>query len=518
MRQHDFERLSSTLSQAAELAFRLGDEPQEPSGRGRYLEPELHAVIERLADEESLTLIVGAGASMEAELPSWPTLIRTLLESVAEEHLDEAHRSAWLDEIAREGPLAAAAVAKALSRSETDFRDRVKSALYGTRPAAHYFPQALAQQIAWLKEQLGPTLVIATGNYDGLLEQALRDRGFVTHSYVRWRQEPIGSAAVYHLHGRLMPGYSATGRIVLAEDDYAEVQYPGSWQERFMRNALESSVCIFVGLSLTDPNLIRWLYRYSTESPTETRHVALFVRQAAPWLDPYVRRGLEMATKERWRRCGVEAVWADFFGESAQFIHEIGLFRTDRSAEPFETRAQARLEAARALVAADDPTEFLNAQGRIATLLSNLVKGVRTIASAEGLSLDDEELGLGLWGVDHAAGTITCWATADRRYTTPRALVPIPLDYDSRWVAVQAVTRGVVVQEDPNVFASRWRLIRGVPIVVHGAGGRGRSIVGAMTLTSMTPETESNLTRSPRGLLGAIDRYLAEPVAVLFQP
>lgn len=441
-----------------------------------------------------------------------------MLYRVAVSSMDESLRTRWVDAIGQEGLPAAAAVVKALRPAHGEFRELLHSALYGDHPVSSYFPQALAQQIAWFKRELGNQVRIATGNYDGLIEQALRDLGLSVHSYITWRKEPSDSAAVYHLHGRLIPAYPATGRLVLSEEDYALIQHPGAWQERFMRDALEETLCIFVGLSMTDPNLIRWLYRYSADDePAEPRHVALFVRQATPDHDEALRERLEDSTRQRWARCGVETIWADFFGESAQFLHEVALLRSGRHIAPFHERARIRLEAATLYMAPRDEAAFRERQEWISAYLGRLLEAVRHMAAADSVDLSAEELGLGLWVANHSGGTLACWVTSDRRLNSMHALVENPFEYDSRWIAVEAVTRGVVVQEDPDVFASRWRLVRGIPIVVEDDDGAGRTIVGVMTLTSMTPHGESALSRAPRGLLGAIDDVLSRPVALLFE-
>jgi SIR2-like domain len=511
------DELRGLLDRARVVADAMSAEPQ-PAERPRYLHDEaMLDALDRLGEHEGdITLIVGAGASMEAGLPSWPELVHRLLVRVAEARFDSAIRERWVEAMSSESLTAAAAVVEALSDDNENFIDRVRAALYGGRPTTTYQPQALAQQVAWLKRRLGANVRLATGNYDGLLEEALEDAGVTVHSYIQRRDEPVGSAAVYHLHGRLIPGYPRTGHIVLSEADYARVQQARSWQDGFMREALDSSLCVIVGASLTDPNLIRWLYRYGPRADGAPRHLALFTRQASAHVAPAVRPSVEEATRARWERVGVDAVFADFFGELAQFLHEVGLRRAAAGVEPFAVRARERFDAGRAVVVPDDPDQFVAAQERASRFLLGLLAGVQRIAAAGGLDLERERLGLGLWGVNHEEGTVGLWATSDRRFTEPAAVIYNPLEYESRWIAVEAATRGVTVERDPNVYASRWRLIRGVPVVVPADGTDGRVTVGVVTLTSMTPQHESQLGRSA-AVSAVIDDFLGAAGASVFE-
>lgn len=516
MSHSELEELRRTIARASDLSETLGDEPREPAWQGRYLDSaELLDAIDRIARHEGdLTVIVGAGASIEADLPSWPELVTRLLRGVADREFAATVRERWVELIGGESLTTAAAVVEALSGDAEEYVERIRTALYGRRPTTTYQPQALAQQVAWMKQQLGAGARLVTGNYDGLLESALQELDMEVHSYVRRQTEPSGSAAVYHLHGRLIPAYPRTGRIVLSDADYARVQQERSWQDAFMREALERTLCVFVGASLTDPNLIRWLYRYA-DGEVDGRHVAVFARQSAPRLAADVRAAVEVSTRARWARCGVTAVFANFFGEVAQFLHEITLRRSGSTVQPFAQRVGARVDLARALVIPPDPAGFRVAQERASAFLARLVEGVRRIAEAGGVDISGERLGLGLWGADHNAGTAAVWATSDRRLNDLDAVVSNPLELESRWMAVEAITRGVVVERDPRVYASRWRLIRGIPIVVPSDGGAGRTICGALTLTSMTPQAESRLSRS-REVSAEIDRHLAEAGGRLF--
>jgi NAD-dependent SIR2 family protein deacetylase len=490
-------------------------EPSKVDSGRRYLDDEaMLAALDRVARHVGpITLVVGAGASMEAGLPSWGELIERLLDDIAHEQFNQV-RSEWVDAMREESLTAAAAVVRALSTSEAVFVDRVRAALYGGRPTTAHQPQALAQQVGWLKRLLGSDLRIVTGNYDGLIESALTASGLDVHSYIQGREEPAGSAAVYHLHGRLIPSYPRTGRIVLTEADYAHVQQERSWQDGFMRQCFEESLCVFVGASLTDPNLIRWLYRYSL--PEGLRHVAIFARQASPELRPPVREAVEAATRARWAEVGVDSVFADFFGEIAQFLHEVGLRRGGLSTDSFHDRARERFVAARDVLVPDDPDRLRAAQDDASAYLRELLQGVRDIAAAGDVDLSGEVLGLALWGVDHDVGRVGLWATSDRSFREPSAIIYDRLEYRSKWVAVEAVTRGVPVQADPRVYASRWRFTRGIPIVVPGNGDAGRTISAVMTLTSMTPESESLLGR--RGPVSMeVDGFLARAGAAIFE-
>jgi len=514
----EFDELRRLLAQAQSVADRRSNEPRTPGEHPRYFgTPEITAALGRVIDHDgNITLVVGAGASMEANLPSWPTLVNRLLQRLAEEQVDASIRSRWIEEMRAESLMAAAAVVEALSANEEEFHDRVRAALYGGQPTTAYQPQALAQQVAWFKQTLGASVRIATGNYDGLLEQALQDAGLSVHSYIQRSEEPAGSAAVYHLHGRLIPAYPRTGRIVLSEADYARVQQERSWQDQFMRDALDNSLCIFIGASLTDPNLIRWLYRYTTENMAVAGHIAIFTRQAAPALPRDVRPAVEEAVRARWQRVHVNAVFADFFGEVAQFLHEVAARKTRTDVLPFAERANRYFDEARALMVPADPVAFRSAQTRVSAFLRERLQGVRDIAAAGDVDVSAEVLGLGLWGVNHATGEVGLWATTDREFTEPGAVIYNALEYESRWIASEAVTRGVPVERDPRVYASRWRLIRGIPIVVPRDRRPGRVVVGALTLTSMTPLSESPLLRS-RQVSGAIDDYLADAGASLFE-
>jgi hypothetical protein len=438
-------------------------------------------IIERLAGAERLTFVVGAGASMEAGLPSWAGLVRALLEAGAPSSLNENDRAAWLDAAGESGLLGMAATARVLAGSDANFIKRVDEHLYRGKGPDYFDPGPLAREIAAWK-QAYPKIQLATFNYDQLLERALEDVGITANAREDNLPEPSGVAYVRHLHG-LLTGTPANDAVVLTERDYA-VWSPGSWQDAFMSDALED-VCVFLGLSFTDQNLLRWIY-----GATGSRHVAILARQSSPRLAAQVRRELESANRARLAQANVTAYWADFYAEVAQLMHEARRRKgPGKSPTTYPARAQKRaLKGRRRCL----PASGLQArQIKVREILAGALSGVRAALASVGLDATDVALGLGLWGLDYDQRDVTLWGSSDRVHVDLSTVKGVPLAWDSKWVAVEAITQGSVVEWDPDTYASRWRSVRGIPLVWTRAAQRERIIVGAVTLTSTEPTGSS---------------------------
>jgi hypothetical protein len=308
--------------------------------------------------------------------------------------------------------------------------------------------------------------------------------------------------------------WRATGRLVLAEGDYVKSTY-GTYPQDWVADCLQNTLCIFVGLSMTDPNFIRWLYTQGGDPPLP--RFAIFVRQGSLIDDETVRGMLERAAAARWRMSGVTPVWANYYGEVAQMLHEVALRTQNRGAEGFGPRAAQRLATARSTFLPDDGEAFLKAQGFLSHWLRERIDDVRAVASDADVDLTQHQLGLGLWGVDHDDGVVEQWALSHRELREHDAVQRLPMHYESRWIAVAAAINGSAVEQDPAVYTSRWRLVRGIPVIV--AADTARSVSGVLTLTSTVPFTENPLARrnAPAGLLNQIDEMLIDAAAALFQ-
>ena len=204
-------------------------------------------------------------------------MIDTLSSDASPTETQESQRKRWLADAARDGPLGKAALAEALAGDQRDAW--IKRAVFepATGPQ-DYYPGPIARQLPSLRQAFGEELRIMTLNYDDLIEQALRDAPDAPDPHTISDSDhhvPAGKCGIFHLHGYLGRDGLPSGQIILSEADYMQMQRGASWQEALVRSALMDSTLVFVGTSLLDPNVIRYLHGVAPpRAPTGTlRHI-----------------------------------------------------------------------------------------------------------------------------------------------------------------------------------------------------------------------------------------------------
>jgi len=125
---------------------------------------------------------------------------------------------------------------------------------------------------------------VITFNVDSLLEESIllrnRNQGsddsrVTLHPITQWYQAAMHhtpSIDIYHLHGFLpssqykeeapkLIGFQETpDGLIFGDDQYWDMtSRPSSLPNVIMLNALHDSHCVFIGLSMKDPNIARWL-------------------------------------------------------------------------------------------------------------------------------------------------------------------------------------------------------------------------------------------------------------------
>lgn len=255
----------------------------ERKGAGRFLE--LGAALR----SGPATLVLGAGASASASLPDWRRLLIQICQVFYGHWRDEIQRGSatvarppnnlsivfghagewWTDDVlamgeefARGDSILVAQQIKNCIR-DVDWYYLLRKALYTSpddRPidTSH---SALLDRVACLCSRVGEITSIINYNYDDVFEGYLNLHN-VAYSVI-WdcTQKPKRKTLpIYHTHGYLRRKGGPNIRLILAESEYhEELAAPYSWGNLIQTAKLTSTTCLFVGTSLTDPNLRRLL-------------------------------------------------------------------------------------------------------------------------------------------------------------------------------------------------------------------------------------------------------------------
>ena len=210
------------------------------------------------------TFFLGAGLSMDAQLPSWSALLESLLKSENKkpfEYINNAnsesissamgYSSIVTGRYALDGYLRDSQ--KDEDENYQDFIERIRKVLYKKKN----YKSALITSVAKAVKRKKPAQII-TYNYDDLLDELLNKKDFYSVSdniIPRTKDVPI-----YHVHGMISRDNTRPSNSVLSEKDYHHLySNPHNWANVVQLNALYTSVCFFIGFSMTDPNQRRLL-------------------------------------------------------------------------------------------------------------------------------------------------------------------------------------------------------------------------------------------------------------------
>jgi len=307
--------------------------------------------IERLRQayqSENLILCLGAGVSKDAGIPLWNDLIHELLVlMINHKTQEELLGKAELERISQlaasnqeESPLTQVRYIRAAFEEEesADYYEIVRSVLYGKKVNME---SALLNAIGELarpeRNHVGVKGVI-TYNFDDLLELKLYKKG-IRYNVVYREKDPASTSAlnIYHVHGflpqHLTEGTQEDTALIFSEEDYHEVYRDAyCWSNITQLNAFREHVCLFIGCSLTDPNLRR-LLDIAARSSDFPRHFAIMKRkmQEKPQADNVRDRRLlkiyqriDNSIREAYfRTLGINVIWVDDFTEIPKILNSL---------------------------------------------------------------------------------------------------------------------------------------------------------------------------------------------------
>lgn len=288
--------------------------------------------LSRALSVGNLTLVCGAGVSIGAGVPSWNELLMNLLESmmdaISQNHsisLKGAEAEKFQDKY---GPSSLVVGKYLKSHLGRDFLPKLREALYSTSSTSCDMIDAIVD-LARPQRDGKPLDSIITFNFDGLIEENLdasRIR-FKAISHEGERTKP-SELPIYHVHGYLpRKGQIKKGdEIVFSEDAYhSQFIDPFSWSNLIQLNKLSQNVCLFIGLSLSDPNMRRLLDVANRKNPSSSlSHYIIKKSPSTGSSGDTVDELAHLLEEQDANELGLNVIWVEDFSEIAPLIRSLG--------------------------------------------------------------------------------------------------------------------------------------------------------------------------------------------------
>ncbi|WP_164516761.1 SIR2 family protein [Clostridium transplantifaecale] len=297
----------------------------------------LIAKLRAAYNEENVTVFLGAGVSKDAGVPLWGELTsKLLLRMISErlkdndfenEHLQEIWELAYQNQ--EDSPLTQMRYIRT-AFDDDEYYDLVREVLYENKPDSR---SALLNAIVRLstprRNHIGVKSIVSY-NFDDLLEQNLEQAGVDYKTIYREQDMPDRNRlSIYHVHGFLPKepedGESQDFNLVFSEEDYHRVYRDAyGWSNLVQLNAFRDTTCLFLGCSLTDPNMRR-LLDVASRTEEKARHYAVLKRKKLelPPKDERVKQGIleeyqridNNIRESYYESLGINIIWVDRYDE-----------------------------------------------------------------------------------------------------------------------------------------------------------------------------------------------------------
>lgn len=513
-------------------------------GRAFFANPRVREAIDVLGSAPDFRIVVGAGASRESGLPLWEELVdRLLADAASAKFADPILRADFQAEVrGRESRLGAATIARQALGSA--FEERLQENLYrhpDDDDARSGGPGPLARAVGRAYRVFDGDCRVTTTNYDLFLEEAIGDEiGQSVEPCVAPDEPPARCHVVRHAHGFLPEAAPGHG-VVLTEAEYHLTADDRSWQEQHFTTIHRSAHVLYVGTSMTDPNMLRFLYRH----PPRARG-RVFLILLRPDLksraDVPVPRGAaeehhEAMSAKRWRALKVEVLFADHHAQVSQFLFEVAYRRAVGDAY---VRYGQRLDRwfraiADPVLGLADRELFEKSQEEHSQLGRTWLDGIRAVArSTLGRTTPNGEvMAVHFWyrcpetmtlgplpGDPIDLSWMTMGLCSDRTWWSPEAADRRFIMRPTHRAAIEAFCFGVPRVHEFQVASHQWNFVLAFPVIIDDHS-LGRLPVGAITVASNIPGGRSTLARlrasSPQRLQ-RMGQYLQEQAASVLNP
>lgn len=278
-----------------------------------------------------LTFVCGAGVSVGAGIPVWTELLlkllRSMIERLSKDHSLHLGSNAAEDFNQRHGASSLILGKYLKNNLGNDFGKQVRDALYAKKPSKCDLIDAIVD-VSRPQRDGKPLDSIITFNFDALIEENLSAANVENRAiYTEAIKHDLNELPVYHVHGYLprVGKIPDDNDIVFSEDAYhGQFIDPFSWSNLMQLNKLTQNTCLFVGISLTDPNMRRLLDVAWRKNPDKS--VSHYIIKKVPrfesddgMLDDLAR----LLEEQDANALGINVIWVDSYDQIPPIIRSI---------------------------------------------------------------------------------------------------------------------------------------------------------------------------------------------------
>lgn len=306
------------------------------------IEEKIALLKEALIDNQ-LTLVCGAGVSRDSSIPDWNELLVNILNETFFDDGSNVPKSKILaEDLLSLMPQSNLILGKYLRLVlKNDFEKVVQKHLYSYYNQDRDFESSMMVQgheiinyaletnmmkaiveLARPKRRGKCLESIITFNFDDLIECALSKHNIEYCSI--WKEGQIygiDALPIFHVHG-FLPNQREidSPNLVFSEEAYhSQFIDPYSWSNLIQLNTFSTNICLFVGLSLSDPNLRR-LLDISWRRNQRCKHYIVMRKE------PQKNRTDEIATmlfEQDANSLGLNVIWCSDFSEIPSILSSI---------------------------------------------------------------------------------------------------------------------------------------------------------------------------------------------------
>ena len=291
-------------------------------------------LLKKALNDNQLTLVCGAGVSRDSSIPTWNELLVNILNEVYSNSRDlNTDNKVTAESLLSLIPQSNLILGKYLKIIlKDDFNKIVQKHLYLDYNQFYEFepinPNLETNMMKSIVELSRPKRrgnrleSIITFNFDDLIEGALSKHN-IEHTSI-WKEGQaygIDALPIFHVHGFLPNKRDIEEpNLVFSEESYhSQFIDPYSWSNLIQLNTFSKNICLFVGLSLSDPNLRR-LLDISWRRNQRCKHYIIMKKI------PSKSRAAEITTmlfEQDANSLGLNVIWCSDFSEVPDILLKI---------------------------------------------------------------------------------------------------------------------------------------------------------------------------------------------------